>query len=254
MDAELQPTEEATTGAELATADEEKHDGFVKADDAQKDINKQHKKFRDEERSHVTTKSELDKLSQELADLKAKSVDTEIPALPDKYSETYDQDMQVRDDAIKRSTAHDAEQTRLQDASKEKEKEQADKLKALDDEQIGVFDANMIKLGLNPAETKTAAITIWDYGISDVLESILLEDTDGPLMVHYLAKNPVQLEEMNGMSTLQLVNHLTTEVKPKASLLRPKTSEAPDPPLTLSGGGVKEIENQLPNNNSYTLE
>ncbi len=254
MEAELQTTDDATTEAELAAAEEEKHEGFVKADDSQKDINKQHKKFRDEERGHVKTQAELDSVNKELADLKAQSVDTTIPPLPDKYAEDFDQQMQVRDDAIKRSTAHDAEQTRLEDASKEKEKEQTDQQESVLREQISTFDANMVQIGLNPAETKAAATTIADYGVTDVLQEILLTDEEGPLMVHYLASNPVQLEELNGMSALQLVNYLTTEVKPKASLLRPKTSEAPDPPITLSGGGVKETQNQLPNDNTYTLE
>ena len=256
MDAELQTTDEGTgeTGAELATADEEKHEGFVKADDSQKDINKQHKKFRDEERRNVKTQTELDSVNKELADLKAQSVDTTIPPLPDKYAEDFDQQMQVRDEAIKRSTAHDAEQTRLTEASEAKEKEQTDLNEESLRSKITVFDANMVQLGLNPAETNKAANTIADYGVSDVLQDILLEDEEGPLMVNYLASNPVLLEELNRMSALQLVNHLTTEVKPKASLLKPKTSGAPDPPVILTGGGVKDTQNTLPNGNSFTLE
>lgn len=255
MDAEAQvETEEPGAGAPPVEEPEEKHEGFVKVDDSQKDINKQHKKFRDEERSHVKTQAELDGVNKELADLKAQSVDTTIPALPDKFDDDFEQKMQVRDDAIKRSTAHDAEQTRLEEASKTKEKEQTDLNEESLRSKITVFDANMVQLGLNPAETNKAANMIADYGVSDVLQDILLEDEEGPLMVAYLANNPVELEQLNGMSALQLVNHLTTEVKPKASLLKPKTSEAPNPPVILSGGGVKKIENQLPNDNSYTLE
>ncbi len=253
MDAEPQVEE---PGAEPLPVEEpeEKHEGFVKADDSQKDINKQHKKFRDEERSHVKTQTELDSANKELADLKAKGVDTTIPPLPDKYADNYDQLMQERDDAIKRNTAHGAEQTRLEEASKTKEKEQTDLNEESLRSKITVFDANMVQLGLNPAETNKAANTIADYGVSDVLQDILLEDEEGPLMVNYLASNPVLLEELNRMSALQLVNHLTTEVKPKASLLKPKTSGAPDPPIALSGGGVQGSQNELPNGNKYTLE
>ncbi len=253
MEAELQPTDEGTA-AELAAADEEKHDGFVKADDSQKSINKQHKKFRDEERGHVKTRAELDSVNQELADLKAKSADLEIPPVPDKYDDDFDQKMQVRDEAIQRKTAHDAEQGRVKEASENKEKEQADKQETALKERLTEFDSNMVKLGLNPAETNKAANAIADYGVSTVLEDILLEDEEGPLLVNYLANNPMELSELNGMSTLQLVNHLTTEVKPKAALLRPKTSEAPDPPIVLDGGGVQKMEDVLPGGVKYTLE
>lgn len=98
----------------------------------------------------------------------------------------------------------------------------------------------MVTHGLNPIETKAAADTIVNYGISDTFQDILLEDPDGPLFVNYLSQNPVELEEMNRMTTLQLVNHLNGDIRSKASLLKPKTSDAPDPPIILRGSGVPE--------------
>ena len=112
-------------------------------------------------------------------------------------------------------------------------------------QKVAGFDARMVNLGLNPLEVSQAANTVADYGASDTLQDILLEDEDGPLFVAYLAKNPVELEALNGMSALQMVKALDGEIRQKASLLKPKTSDAPDPPETLTGGGVREMEDPL---------
>ncbi len=254
METELQTTDDLGTdeiGADLAPA-EEKHEGFVKADSAQKDINKQHKKFRDEERAHVVTKTEADGFRKELDELKAH--DLNIPLVPDPYAENYAELVQARDEVIQRKATHDAAVTNTQDAAKAKDQERVDQGKVKEAEQIAVFDTNMIKLGLTPAETNTAAKQVLEYGVSDTLLDVLMEDPEGPLLVHHLASNPLEQEALNGMSALQLVNHINTEIRPKASLLKPKTSDAPDPPLTLGGGGVRELENTLPNGNTYKLE
>ena len=62
MQTELQTTEDLGTdeiGADLAPA-EEKHDGFISEDKAQTSINKQHKRFRDEERENKHPESEFE--------------------------------------------------------------------------------------------------------------------------------------------------------------------------------------------------
>jgi len=256
MDTELQTTDDLGTdeiGADLAPA-EEKHEGFIKAENAQKDINKQHKKFRDEERAHVQTKTEADSLRKELDELRANSADLDIPPVPDQYAENYTELVQTRDEAIQRKATHDAAVTNTQDAAKAKDQERVDQDKVAEAEQIAVFDTNMIKLGLTPAETNIAAKTVIENGVSDTLLAVLMEDPEGPLLVHHLANNPIEQEALNGMSALQLVNRIEKEVRPQAALLKPKTSGAPDPPITLGGGGVRELEDQLPNGNSYTLE
>ncbi len=61
-------------------------------------------------------------------------------------------------------------------------------------------------------------------------------------VVQYLATNPVETDEINRMTTLQRVNHLNKEVRPKALLLKPTTSNAPDPPIVLDGGGAPETK------------
>ena len=220
-------------------------DGYISKEHAQKDINRQHKKFRDEERARKKLQSELDAKSKELEELRSKAEKVEVPPVPDPYSENYQDEVRARDEAIARKAAQDAEL-----ATKEKEKQRAEQARARQQEdeiqqRVASFDSNMVELGLNPLEVKKAADTIVDYGTSDLVQDVILEDKEGPLITQYLANNPVELDRLNSMSALQLVRHIDEAIRPQASLLRPKTSNAPAPPEQLSGGGVKEMENPL---------
>ena len=220
----------------------ERHDGFIDLESHQKDVNVQHKKFKCEERDKIAAEQRSDSLQQELDDLKGKQAVVEISPLPDKYSDTYDADMVTRDEQIVAKAEQDAGTARQAEVRKEKDEARLTEEAAAIKENIAVFDANMVTHGLNPVAMKKAADTVIDYGISDTFQDILLEDPDGPLFVQYLADNPVELEEMNRMSTLQLVNHLNGDIRAKASLLKPQTSAAPDPPVTLKGGGAPELK------------
>jgi len=215
-------------------------EGFVSVEDNQAQVNKQHRKYRDAERAAAKVAAENESLQQQLDELKVKDEAITVPDAPDPYSETYQADIAARDEAVRLKAEQDA-QARLAESDEQRKNEakvQAEEVAAR--ENIAAFDARILEHGLNQAEIKKAADTMIDYGISDVFQDVLLEDVDGPLMVQYLADNPIEVERLNGMSALSMINHLNTEVRPKASLLKPKTSDAPDPPQTITGGGAKE--------------
>ena len=216
--------------------------GFIKEEDHQKRINVQHKKYRDEERARVAAEEEKAKLAAELEELRSKSVDLTIPPVPDPYADDFDDQVKRRDEAIRLNAEHQVQQKRL---AEQKEKDEAARV-AKEDEaykaKVAGFESNLVKHGLDPSEVTEASKTVLSYGISETFQDVLVEDDDGPLFVAYLANNPLELEEMKGMSTLQLLNHLNGDIRQKASLLKPQTSRAPDPPITLQGGGVPELQ------------
>ena len=230
--------EEVLPGEE--TPPEETHDGFIALDKHQKDVNVQHKKFRDEERGRVAAEERASGLQGELDELKGSQTVVEIPAVPDRYSDTYDADMATRDTAIMAKAEQDAELTRQAQARKEKDEALIAEADQTLLKRVDVFGENTAELGLNLDATKKAVDFIAAYGINDNFRDILLEDSDGPLFTQYLAENPIEIEKMNSMSVLQLVNHINSDVRAKASLLKPQTSNAPDPPITPSGGGAPE--------------
>lgn len=235
---ELDPVDTTAVTEELKV---ETPEGFIALDKHQKDVNVQHKKFRDQERGRVAAEERATAAETELQKLKENQAEIVIPIV-DRNSETFEEDMQARDTAIQQQANLDAEKVRkAEQVTKNNEARQADDDKAFE-VRIAKFDSNMVGHGLNPTETKAAADTVLGYGISEVFQDVLLEDPDGPLFVQYLANNPIEAEAMNGMSTLQLVKHLDSDIRQKALLLKPQTSNAPNPPITLIGGGAPETK------------
>lgn len=220
----------------------ESHKGFIALDKHQKDVNVQHKRFRDEERGRVSEKKRADGLQAQLDEIQREKDKVVVPPVPDRYSETYDADIAERDAAI----ARQAELTAANNVAVAKQRENddarlADESDALN-KRVATFDSNLVSHGLNSPDVKAAAETVIGMGISNTFQDVLLDDPDGPLMVVYLQNNPIEAEQMNAMPTLELVNHMNAELRPKALLLKPQTSAAPDPPITLEGGGAPETK------------
>lgn len=220
--------------------DEETHDGFIALDKHQQDVNRQHKKYRDEERVRVKETSRADTAERELEELQAKNAEVVIPPVPDKYSDTFEADIKERDDAIAAQEKQNATNELAVAERKKKDDARLTEEEAVLTKRVAGFDSNMVSHGLNPADTKAAADTVIGYGISTAFQDVLLEDPDGPLFVQYLADNPLELEEMDKMSTFQLVTHMNGEIRQKALLLKPKTSGAPNPPRQIKGGGAPD--------------
>lgn len=220
------------------TPEVEAHDGFVSDEQHRERIGVQHKRFRDEERGRKKERDRADVAEAALDTLRSKHETVVIPSMVDPYSATYEADVLVRDTAI----AAQAEQKLATESTAALRKEKDEARLAADGEalnaRVATFDKNLVSHGLDTDEVKAAAETFIGFGISGVFQDIILDDKDGPLFVKYLAANPIEAEEINGMSTLDLVNHLNSEIRPKALLLKPQTSDAPDPPIVLKGGGA----------------
>lgn len=236
--------EEATTesGAELATATEDKQD---KANDgAQKAINKQHAKFREEERKRIALEDEAAKLKEELEAFKAKD-QIVIPELPDSWDENYDEVVKAREEAIRRQAVQEAQknlateqQNANMEAAKRADQERVNGLIESYDKQIGV-------LGLDPNEIKRAGDTVVDYGISSEVAEFILQQEDGPLITKYLADNPIELDDLRTMRPIDAALKINSTIKQAASALKPQASNAPDPADTLTGRGAGEMKHPL---------
>lgn len=229
-------------GEETPAEEKEKHDGFIDLESHQKDVNVQHKRFRDEERGRVKERERADAAEKELEDLKGKQAEVVIPPVPDKYSETYEADIKERDEKIAAQAKQTADSEQAQAKRKEKDEARLAEDSAALNKRVATFDSNLVSHGLSAPEVKAAAEAVIGLGISNTFQDILLDDKDGPLFVQYLAVNPIEAEQINAMSTMELVNHLNGEIRPKALLLKPQTSTAPDPPITLEGGGAPETK------------
>jgi hypothetical protein len=227
---------------EVAEEKVEVPEGFIPLENHQKDVNVQHKRFRDEERARIALEEKYNAAQKRLEELESKVSEVVIPPVPDPYSENFQAEVEARDAAIaaaaRKQTADElAEQKRKEQAVAKQTEESA----ALE-QRVAKFDSNLVSHGLDAAEVKSAAEAVISYGISTTFQDVLLDDKDGPLMVKYLQANPIEAEQINNMSTLALVKYLDSDVRPKALLLKPQTSTAPNPPITLEGGGAPETK------------
>ncbi len=235
-------TEDTDVTVQTENQPTETPEGFISLDKHQKDVNTQHKRFRDEERGRIKQKERADRLQQRLDELEAERNQVEIPPIPDRFDDKYQEKLERRDAAIRKQAENDAKTSQVEaERKKQQETAQAESDAALQ-ERVKQFDKNMVDHGLNPADTKAAADQLVEYGLSEHLEDALLDDPDGPLFVQYLAQNPVELDGLANMSAYQLVRHLDGDIRQRAQLLKPKTSDAPPPPDVPDGGGAPETK------------
>ena len=218
------------------------HEGFIAMDKHQKDVNVQHKRFRDEERSRVKQQERADALQAQVDEINANQARVVVPPVPDKYSDSFDHDIAERDAAISAQAEQNAINQQAVATRQRAENEKRAEENLAIDARVATFDKSVVTNGLSADEVKAAAESLISSGISNTFQDILLDDQDGPLLVKYLDNNPLEAEQMNGMGVAALVNHINTEVRPKAMKLKPRTSNAPEPPIVLTGGGAPQTK------------
>lgn len=254
-EAGIEPNESEVTapvesGAELATAHGE--DQTKNHDGAQKAINKQHAKFRDEERKRIASDDRAADFERQLNEIKAKDDTVVIPPVPDPYAEDYAEQVTARDAAIRRSAEVEAGKTaeaNQQSANKEaSQRAESDRIGVL----VEGYDKRAVTLGLSVDDVKQAGQTVIDNGLPGELAEFLLSDEDGPLITKHLAANPIAVDELRNMPVTSAVLKIHTSIREAASALKPQASGAPDPIEVLSGRGAGEKEHPLLKGATFT--
>ncbi len=204
-------------------------EGFKKA------INKQHFKFREQERR-------ADDLAQENKELRANIQpapvqDVVVPALPEAYEDDYAKKMQERDTAIAHNATNAA--TKAQQAKANEQKVQTEQIAEVRrrEELNDGFVKNADRLGVNREALTAAQNTVVQYGLSSELAQAIITDPEGPLIIQHLAANPLDLYELTGGDAFK-AGQAWVGIKSKSSALKPKTSNAPAPATTLNGTGA----------------
>lgn len=226
------------TGAELAPAPEGNQD---KTDDGvQKAINKQHARYREEERKRIESDERARVAEEKLAAFEAEKGEVIIPPVPDPYDDDFEEQVRARDEAITRKATQDAQQQNVieqQNANME--------AAALTEQQrvnglINDYDKRSVQLGLTVEDVRNAGNKVIDYGISSELAEFIMQRDDGPLITKYLADNPILVDELRNSPLTTAAIRVDSEIKLAASSMKPQASSAPDPAETLSGRGAGE--------------
>lgn len=249
QDETIEETTEQSSEAELASATGENQTGknegsneLTENEKVQKAINRQHFKYREEERKRVKAEQENQQLRERLQKLESQNSEVVIPPLPDPYDEDYQAKITQREDAIRRKAEQDAQkqsvieqQERQQEAAEQGELERI-QAKAKE------YDKRITTLGLTPDEIAVAGKTVMEYGIPGDVAEFILDHEQGPLITKYLADNPIVLDELVHLPATQAAVRISSDIaKAAASLKQNNASNAPPPPDTLTGrGGVGE--------------
>lgn len=278
--------ENQENGAVLAAASESAHEEQSKVEESAEDktkaaqvlatdaINKQHKKFRDQERISVDLQGQLDVIKAEeqkrLAEsFKSAPATPEMPTYPttDTFDEGHDIAVkQFHDDMAKYNAnmpsyykqiqdkaTYDAQQTTLlqQQHSQQQQAQQQQALKA--QETIVAYAARSTELGIEKTELEAAGNKVAQYGLSnDLVMHILSDKKDGPLITKYLAANPVEGFNLATMDPYSAGSFLDG-IKVKAAELKPKKTDTPPPVDQLSGAGAQPDLNKYPNSDGATF-
>jgi hypothetical protein len=205
---------------------------------AQEAINKQHGKFKTEERKNVELTRKLEEQSAKLAQFEAAKPAPVIPAMPDPFDDDFDAKMAARDQAITEKARFDGEQAAQASQQQAVQQQTAREQQQALQETVTKFNAAATTQGFNQAELEQAGSVVASYGITPDLARFLLDRSDGPAVTTYLAQNPVELDAVARMSPLSAAVHIQSVIAEKAKALIPQPSSAPPPVETLGGGGV----------------
>jgi len=160
-----------------------------------------------------------------------------IPELPSAYDADFEAKMATRDKAITDRAIYDAQvaysQTQVnegrQAAQVQRQKEVKTKTEA--------FEANSKTLGLSAdemAEHDTTVALSLGKRHAETAE-YLLDHADGPLIVKFLAKTPLELDKVSAMTPLQAAVYISSNIAPKAKTLKPVTPKIPAPVRVIDG-------------------
>jgi multidrug efflux pump subunit AcrB len=195
------------------------------------------RKQREAERNAEQVRQELERVRAMLP----KDSRPDVPSMPDPYDEDFAQKVAARDKALTNAAAWDmrqamAEHQRLEQATRQQQEQQ----QALS-RSVETYSKRATAFGIKADELAAAGQAVANYGISQDLASFILADDKGPLITAYLARNPLELDALQGMSPLQAAVHIATNIKARAAASR-GISSAPEPPTVLGTGGVPKRE------------
>jgi len=155
----------------------------------------------------------------------------EIPDFPDALDTDYDSKIALRDKAISDQAKYDQD---ILFAKRQQESVQQqvieDRKTMLREKQQKYVERNDA-IGIAPDEAKKYEDTVSKFITPSNAQTgeYLLSHKDGPLLVKYLAENPIELEAVAAMQPLDAAVYLATEVSKKAEGSRPKTPKTPAP-------------------------
>jgi len=189
---------------------------------------------------------ETEQLRGELAQLKteqeqaAQGERPAIPDLPEFLNEEEKAQLSSRDQALREAADFDAAVTARQLVTDTLNQNSADaQQKALNDAAT-VYSDRAKQLGISDVELQQSGQMLINSGVLTQQEvSGILVDSLGPKIAQYLSQNLVELNKLAELPVGSFERAAAaSEIRQKASALKTKTTETPDPPEEIRSGGI----------------
>ena len=193
-------------------------------------------KLREKEREAESLKKQLDELQAKLGERQA----PKVPDLPDPFrlsDEEYRQSQHRRDQALRAAAEYDMQQQAVQQQQQALKQQEWQKQQEEMTTKVKSYSDRATTFGITPEQLQEAGNAVAQFGIDESLVNIILDETDGPLITKYLAKNPLELDALRYLPPAQAAVRIATEIKQKAASLKPKVNNAPDPLEQPHGAG-----------------
>ena len=204
-----------------------------KANDA---FNKQYGQLKQAERDRDANQAKLAEFEKTERERQAAAVGT-LPEILDPLDDGYEESLERYKQAVNAQANYNASNNAYLDNQKLQQQQVAQAKQVKQNKAMAAYATKATELGIKQEELTAAAGIVSNYGLSDDLVMHILGDSDGPLITKHLAANPHDGYQLAQMSPFEVGSFLTN-IKTKASALKPKTSNTPDPATNLQGNGV----------------
>ncbi len=235
-------------GPELATGGNEDSD-TINQDAVQKRIDKATHKFREAERATKTVSQERDDLQAKLDAIEDNKPAPAVSEMPDRFDmndEEFNAALLKRDNERQLLADHNANQKSRQEASQAAITKQNEARQEAVNKTSDKYIKRADEFGISRDILTKASNVVVAYGLSNDVANHIADHENGPLIVTYLATNPEELSNLSDMHPMQAAVHVSNVLSEKAAVMKPKTSNAPDPVVPLGGNGVDPSLNKHP--------
>lgn len=212
---------------------------YPNQESVQKAIDKQHHRFREEERKRQETEQQLKQVQEELAKYKPQDQEIEIPPIPDQWDEDYQAKIEAREAALIAKREQDLRKQIAKD--QQFQDEQKKRLEAQQQHQarLQTYGENAKKAGISEDSLIAASNRVADVGVMPEIAEVLLTHNDGPKIVAFLADsaNVVELHRVSEMNALQFGMEFQALKDRALAFNKPNVSKAPLPVDTVISDG-----------------
>lgn len=200
--------------------------------------------FDEEQQAHVDTlvnerifkerelENEAQRLREELAALRGadkQAARPEIPPLPDRWVDNYEELIFQRDEAIKAAVLYDSEKAASDAANESLSADVQKSEQAAMAAKVASYAGRATSMGITPEELRDRGQKVVSFGISDTVADFILSHENGPLITTYLAKNPAEIKAISAMSLMNAALYISNTVNGKITATKDRAKSPPEP-------------------------